>query len=321
MTNPVDAFDQSDKADVCFLMGEKERSSMVFWTFLILLFAGGVAGAHDRDMSPEHIVARAFYPVFRFDAGEENFPCSFDWMLERSELDYDGKILSGWGNTSLDTLHTWNDRVPYPERMALNVHPDSWSGNMWHSPVYAKVHVLQFENGRVRHAEIVYCINYAYNAASEVLGGLFRIGAHQGDIEHVRVVVHEDKVIRVFMSRHGEGRWVQSHELEWSNGRPVVYVARGSHAMFPRRGKFFRLCLLVSELCDGFGVEWMPSDVVLLSLRRTPWITYKGSMGLPNHGNMPAEHPWWTGREMETTEGRGATKWWNSATCGSNMLG
>lgn len=75
---------------------------------------------------------------------------------------------------------------------------------------------------------------YSYNLGQTVLGA--RYGNHVGDWEHC-MVRFEDGVPRgIFFSEHEGGQAYAFEAVEKKHGRPVIYSAVGSHAMYPLPG-------------------------------------------------------------------------------------
>ena len=80
-----------------------------------------------------------------------------------------------------------------------------------------------------------YWLWYFYNDYQLALG----VGTHEGDWELVQLRLHEETPdIAVYAQhRHGEKRaWADVEKLASEPDRPVVYVARGSHASYFERG-------------------------------------------------------------------------------------
>lgn len=64
------------------------------------------------------------------------------------------------------------------------------------------------------------------------------LGYHPHDIEHVSIYTYAGNPEWVFFSAHsrGQGMWLPWQECEHSGNNLVVYVARNSHACYPRSG-------------------------------------------------------------------------------------
>ena len=115
---------------------------------------------------------------------------------------------------------------------------------------------------------IHYIFFYSYNAPFLILG-LFNIGAHDADIERVTLEVDPDtlKVERIFFGAHGQGngRWIDWDKAEKyeNTNRPIVYVARGSHACYPEEGYYIRFAGAANDRCNK-GYSWNIQNYQLL---------------------------------------------------------
>jgi len=110
---------------------------------------------------------------------------------------------------------------------------------------------------------------------------------HEADWEGVTVFLHDNAPIGVSYSQHQGRQWVPST----SAGRPVVYVARGSHADYPTPGRYaVRVCWTlhgrhctptrVRDDARGTGTALPPSGYDLHELGGTG---YTGSWGSGNY--------------------------------------
>uniref|UniRef100_A0A8H7TSL2 Vacuolar protein sorting-associated protein 62 n=1 Tax=Bionectria ochroleuca TaxID=29856 RepID=A0A8H7TSL2_BIOOC len=76
---------------------------------------------------------------------------------------------------------------------------------------------------------------YSYNLGQTVFG--MRFGNHVGDWEHFMIRFQDGKPRGVFLSEHEAGQSYVWDALEKSStGRPIIYSAVGSHAMYPQAG-------------------------------------------------------------------------------------
>jgi hypothetical protein len=77
------------------------------------------------------------------------------------------------------------------------------------------------------------------------------LGFHDDDVE--AITIYADG--RVHLSCHGsrEGNWTHLDDLEKLNGIPVIFVALHSHAMYPRRGRHWRIFGFGNDLCSIHG--------------------------------------------------------------------
>lgn len=79
---------------------------------------------------------------------------------------------------------------------------------------------------------IQYWLNYLFNNHPML--------SHEGDWELVEVELNSDsQPVRVSASQHGYGRMRNWQDVESRDGRPVIYVAKGSHANYFNPGDHF----------------------------------------------------------------------------------
>ena len=163
------------------------------------------------------------------------------------------------------------------------------------------------------HYELLYVFCYAYNAPYRVLASMW-LGAHDGDWEHVtmRVDKHSQRVSHIYYGAHGwrDGVWRAAGEFETDGERPVVYVARGSHACYPHAGRWLRIWAGANDLCER-GHRWDASRTLLLHLsasggeaedREVAWLRYSG---------------WW---EYEGINSVHQQQWWYREPTTSNTV-
>lgn len=94
-----------------------------------------------------------------------------------------------------------------------------------------------------------------------------RYGEHDADLEHVRVLVANDTIVRVHYAAHGfyEGRWMEPADVRYHDAarrRPLVYVACNGHASYPRPGRYVRLFGIAPDRTDGRGRQWNANALV-----------------------------------------------------------
>lgn len=139
-------------------------------------------------------------------------------------------------------------------------------GSASHPLVYTRVQ--EFDDT----VDVVVVVLFADNPPYKVLGCVEK-GGHPGDIEHVRIVVSKEsqEIVRVFYSAHAppEGLWVDRKDIEFEGTRPVVFLAKHSHACYHRPGRHFRIWGLANDLCDR-GFTWQPRHVALTL--EEPWL-------------------------------------------------
>ncbi|MCB9890649.1 MAG: Vps62-related protein [Planctomycetes bacterium] len=97
---------------------------------------------------------------------------------------------------------------------------------------------------------------------------------HQGDWEHVTVHVERDAIVGVFFAAHENGSFVRRADLKFVGARPLVYMAKGSHASYRAAGSYMAG---IDSASDG-GAQWDTSRL-LRPLATQPWRDYAGAWG------------------------------------------
>ncbi|WP_224369537.1 Vps62-related protein [Hyalangium versicolor] len=201
-----------------------------------------------------------YAPIVYFHPDEQFFMCSVDWFLRQASL-YDRTTRSTTPAGSLPAvLPTVNGGE---DRYYLTTPSSARAGNLESAEalVNAKYH------RDAGFLDLQFWFFYAYNGAGtakvELLVGavnsdvsLTPMGEHEGDWEHITLRFRADSLAldSVYMSQHSGGEWFRnpSQELEWQNGRPVVYSSRNGHASYAHAG---------TNLSNGFS--WKPEGVTV----------------------------------------------------------
>jgi hypothetical protein len=136
-----------------------------------------------------------------------------------------------------------------------------------HPRAAAYFHIVrQPATGRVA---IEYWFQYLYNDFYD---------KHEADWEGVTVFLHGTSPLGVSYSAHQGRRWAQWTSQSTQNGtHPIVYVARGSHANYSKRGRYRvrvcwnlhgRHCALTpkADVASGTGAKLAPSGYDLEQL-------------------------------------------------------
>jgi hypothetical protein len=99
---------------------------------------------------------------------------------------------------------------------------------------------------------------------------------HQGDWEHMTVLVKGDAPIGAFVAAHGKSKYFTAAKLrKVGPHRFKVFVAKGSHATFESTGTRYKNGV---ELVDGRGVRW-DTWQQLRPLATQPWKDFAGAWG------------------------------------------
>lgn len=149
---------------------------------------------------------------------------------------------------------------------------------------------------------INYITCFSYNRPFRVLR-FFRVGEHWCDIEHQTLELDADlRPLRLYYAAHGgdNGTWVDWGDVEKVAGteRPVVYVAKGSHASYPEPGYWFRLYGAANDQTQR-GFRWDPALEPILDADQAGydadtmgWVRWNRDMGDGHVGGLRSK-AWW----------------------------
>lgn len=94
--------------------------------------------------------------------------------------------------------------------------------------------------------------------------GIHHVGSHVTDVEFVRAY-YDDALqpTKWFLSCHTnkDGHWIEINDVK--SDRLVVWVARGTHAHYPKPGTWVRIVGLANDVCSN-GQEWKPNKFKFL---------------------------------------------------------
>jgi hypothetical protein len=158
-------------------------------------------------------------PIFILDSEEKYRPISVESIKEvpATLIRVDGKHE---GIVDLDALPDdggWMDFPPHPKEAEDRLQPTL--GNVGYR--------REVEGGGLTW--IQYWLWYLYNPKR-----IFITGEHEGDWEFVQVGYAGETPVCMTLSQHRSGGGRMWWNLELRDGRPLVYVARGSHANYFR---------------------------------------------------------------------------------------
>ncbi|MEZ0292072.1 MAG: Vps62-related protein [Solirubrobacteraceae bacterium] len=119
--------------------------------------------------------------------------------------------------------------------------------------------------------------------------GLLRTGRHEGDWEMVQYRLRRGRIVQGVYAQHSGAEACGTRGLRIRpSGRPVVFLARGSHAAYFRPGVRDRTWPDPNDHADGLGVRMRPR-VVRVTDEAPPWMRYDGRWGASRAGWVPGE--------------------------------
>jgi hypothetical protein len=127
-----------------------------------------------------------------------------------------------------------------------------------------------------------YWIWYPDNAQDR---GVLRSGRHAGDWE---LVQYRDDGSSAVYAQHSGAERCGAADVERRGGRPVVYVANGSHASYFHAGMRDRMWPDPNDAAGGRGAVQRPAAVPV-TVGAPPWMRYGGRWGGARAGWFPAE--------------------------------
>lgn len=170
-------------------------------------------------------------PEFFLDKHEPYGPCSYGDYIRNSTL------RKSSGEPVLDTIVDPNDITKYGGDHMLEIKKDAKMGILDTTKYPSKLEVYVIQNTMKYNEDTFYDTYYImlfpFNGTIE---------SHLGDEEYVMIRTDgNNNPLGMYYSNHSGGIWVPWWEVPKNkDGRPIVYIARESHAMFPSTGVFPR---------------------------------------------------------------------------------
>jgi len=119
--------------------------------------------------------------------------------------------------------------------------------------------------------------------------GLVRTGRHAGDWEFVQYLLRDGRVVRGVYAQHSGGERCAAGAIRTSaGGRPLVFLAAGSHAAYFRPGVRDRMWPDPNDHADGKGPRIRPR-LVPVTAEEPAWMRYPGPWGGARAGWVPGE--------------------------------
>jgi hypothetical protein len=119
--------------------------------------------------------------------------------------------------------------------------------------------------------------------------GILRTGRHSGDWELLQLRLgHNRRPVEATFAQHTWAEGCAWGEIERESGAPIVYVANGSHALYPRAGRADRPWPDPNDEADGRGRRVRP-PVERVSAGEPRWMAWPGRWGEDQAGWVPGE--------------------------------
>lgn len=207
-------------------------------------------------------LAYQYAPIRYFHKKEQYFPTDFE-----AQLPYLSLYTSNSKNPYMKDLNVENftkfvqenkDTKNYKLRIRAEFEKKARAGNLKTAKCYSNPHKVM-RNGK-RYIEIPYAFYYGYNGTPrsdnvlyDSLVQKFDTHYHEGDWEHITVVLHENgNLYGIYYACHGtqearfykkEGNFSKINRddgYKLKDGRPVVFSALETHASYNRIGSMTR---------------------------------------------------------------------------------
>jgi hypothetical protein len=118
--------------------------------------------------------------------------------------------------------------------------------------------------------------------------GILRTGRHTGDWEMVQVRLERGRPVEAVYAQHSGAERCPWSAVEKRAGRPVIYVANGSHAAYFHAGTRDRTWPEPNDEARGDGAAVVPR-VVRIRADAPAWMRFRGSWGGAEAGWFPGE--------------------------------
>lgn len=207
-------------------------------------------------------------PLFYLHPDERFFPMSPENFLAAARL-MDGRDLRALSREEIRALAP--SEALSARAHALRPVPGDLDALFWQEGSTPLLGVLpEPDHWRL----IEYWIHLPHSSVG-LWGGL---GDHEGDWEGVALLFRAEKPIALYVSQHNGGQWLCRSDLEWSDDRPVFYLAQGTHASYARPGRQPRNGIGIADDLTSRG-PLFDGGPALRSLTAQPFAEFQGHWG------------------------------------------
>jgi hypothetical protein len=273
-------------------------------TILVLTTSVGGASAGETASPPLAALLARHVPILVVHPAERLRPVSVDGFL--TDADLQERTSTGW-ETIAEPLPTGGSGLRLDQRVcraiegvvATSCYADAEEAH-GSSPV---AYGAAFR--RKNRIDLQYWLWYPWNGYSPTIpaGELWQV--HEGDWEAVSVVLDRDgRPLVAGYSQHSEGKRRDWAKVAKQAGRPLVYVALGSHANYFAPGKHLldprSVAPQLISIIEAYGVA--PVDhtgkgrivrpsLVRVSASMPGWMAFAGSWGEDGYVHFPGNAP------------------------------
>lgn len=207
-----------------------------------------------------------YRPVLWFHPDETFYPIRFEKYITFCNVYHKDTLLAS--SPTVSEFTTLLECFPHHE---LRLNPISFPTQHFYT-VYSFIREID------SYYELVYIFFYAYNDFRRCL---CINGNHNADLEHITLRIRKDneQLEKMYFGAHGykDGITLFASEIEMVEDRPMVYVALGSHAMYPSPQSYYRYF--------GCGNDYTARGTMILEYNlehlsdHSLLIQYKGKLG------------------------------------------
>ena len=233
--------------------------------------AAGAAQPDPADLLDRH------RPIFRYDSEERRFAVSVAALTAASEIDRDrGDRRRVPAPGFLGARYADGPRADPGDRLVPARDP-----RPGRPLVYGRA--ARDSRGRLW---LQYWLFFTDNPQDR---GILRTGRHSGDWELLQLRLGPDRrPVEATFAQHTWAEGCRWGEIERESDAPIVYVANGSHALYPRPGGADRPWPDPNDEADGRGRRARP-PVERVSETEPRWMVWPGRWGEDEAGWVPGE--------------------------------
>lgn len=213
-----------------------------------------------------------FRPILWFHHNEEYYPTRFENYITNCKIIYNKDLLY-----TNPTISEFNYTIDNYKNNLITLKPNKINED---KQITVYCHCREYDE----YYDLLYIFFYIYNDFNRCL---CVHGNHDADLEHITVRVNKkyEKIEKIYFGAHGynDGIVVSSNRLETSQDRPIIYIAKGSHAIYPTNEIFFRFCCFGNDYTEKgkmileYHLEELTKDSLL--------VKYTGKLG-PNTASL-----------------------------------
>lgn len=242
-----------------------------------------VPASTDLSPSQQQALAERYAPILYFHPGERNYLQDPNTFLAqsslRSERDFRGdETVHDVGEVPAGELAGIGEENQTDDAALFLDHSDETlgegirEGDLDNSlNLYSYGFNPEANGGKGAH-EITYYLFYAYNDGPPE--GVGEAQNHEGDWERVTIQLdpQDNQPLEVRYSAHvGDNTLRTGPDIPLEDGRPVVYVGKGSHASYPEPGQWHTDGPGVHDYTSDDGLRFDLSTRPASDVRTQPW--------------------------------------------------